>query len=91
MPEITLTVRNKVGLHARPAAQFVQQANKFKSAITVSKGEEVKVVNAKSILGILGLGVDCGAVIKIRAEGEDAGEALQAIQALVEGNFGEKE
>ena len=90
MAELTVTIRNKVGLHARPAALFVQEANKFKSAITVGKGDG-KEVNAKSILSILGLGVDCGSVIRIRAEGEDAENALQAFQALVDRNFGEKE
>ncbi|HJW91244.1 MAG TPA: HPr family phosphocarrier protein [Anaerolineales bacterium] len=91
MAEITVTIRNKVGLHARPAALFVKEANKYKSTITVSKNEGSKEVNAKSILGILGLGVDFGAVIRIRAEGDDADNALLAFQALVDRNFGEKE
>jgi phosphocarrier protein len=89
MPRITLTVRNKAGLHARPAALFVQAAQQFDCDIEVTHGE--REVNAKSILGILSLGVDQGAVITIRAEGEDADQALEALKALIEDNFGEQE
>jgi phosphotransferase system HPr (HPr) family protein len=89
MPETTLTVRHKVGLHARPAALFVQTAKKFNSDIRVSHDE--REANAKSILTVLTLGAEQGAVITIRAEGEDADEALAALTALVEDNFGEEE
>lgn len=89
MPESTLTVRHKVGLHARPAALFVQTAKKFNSDIRVSHDE--REANAKSILTVLTLGAEQGAVITIRAEGEDADEALAALTALVEDNFGEEE
>jgi len=89
MPEITLTVRHKVGLHARPAALFVQTAKQFQSEIKVTHDE--REANAKSILGVLALGAEQGAVITIRAEGEDADQALAALQALVESNFGEVE
>jgi len=89
MPEITLTVRNKVGLHARPAAQFVQTAQQFDCDVNVTHGE--REGNAKSILSVLALGVDQGAVITIRAEGDGADQALAALAALVEDNFGEKE
>ena len=89
MPETTLTVRHKVGLHARPAALFVQTAKKFNSDIRVSHDE--REANAKSILTVLTLGAEQGAVITIRAEGEDADEALVALTALVEDNFGEEE
>ena len=88
MPEITLTVRHEVGLHARPAALFVQTAKQFKSEITVTHGE--RTANAKSILSVLTLGANQGAVITIRAEGEDADEALAALESLVESNFGEE-
>jgi phosphocarrier protein HPr len=86
MPEITLTVHHEVGLHARPAALFVQTAKQFGSAITVTHGE--REANAKSILSVLTLGVDQGAVITLYAEGEDADQALEALEALVEDNFG---
>jgi phosphotransferase system HPr (HPr) family protein len=87
MPEIKLTVRHKVGLHARPAALFVQTAKQFKSDIKVTHGE--RVANAKSILNVLTLGASQGAVITISAEGEDADQALEALETLVEDNFGE--
>jgi len=87
MPEITVTVNHKVGLHARPASVFVQTAAKFSSDIEVSHG--INTVNAKSILAVLTLGAHQGAVITIKAEGEDAEEALQALEELVNNNFGE--
>jgi phosphocarrier protein HPr len=87
MPEITLVVEHKVGLHARPAALFVQTAKKFKSDIVVRKDE--KEVNAKSILSILTLGASQGAVITIKASGEDEEAAVTALQELVKNNFGE--
>jgi phosphotransferase system HPr (HPr) family protein len=88
MPEITLTVQHKAGLHARPAALFVKTANLYKSAIKVKHGEHE--ANAKSIMGILTLGASQGAVIMVQAEGEDAEHALAGLRALVEGNFGEQ-
>jgi len=89
MQEVILIIRNKVGLHARPAALFVQTASKFKSKVsTVKDGREV---NAKSILSVLTLGAEQGAVVTIRAEGEDEVEAVEALRELVENNFGEEE
>ena len=87
MAEITLTIRHKAGLHARPAALFVQTANKYKAVVKVKYGE--KEANAKSIMGILTLGASQGAVISVRAEGEDAEAALAGLRALVDSNFGE--
>jgi phosphotransferase system HPr (HPr) family protein len=87
MPEITLIVQHEVGLHARPASLFVQEASKFKSDITVTHGN--RTVNAKSILTVLTLGVSKGAEITIQSEGEDAVESLAAIEELVNDNFGE--
>jgi phosphotransferase system HPr (HPr) family protein len=81
-------VKNKVGLHARPAAVFVQTATKFKSNITVEK--DGKIVNAKSILGVLSLGAEQGAVITITAEGEDEQEVLKTFEELIENKFGEE-
>jgi phosphotransferase system HPr (HPr) family protein len=89
MPEITLTINNKVGLHARPASIFVREASKFKSVIKVRNGD--REANAKSILSVLTLGADQGTVITLNAEGEDAEQALQALQALHATNFGESE
>jgi phosphotransferase system HPr (HPr) family protein len=88
MPEITLTIQHAAGLHARPAALFVQTANKYRSAIKVQHGE--REVNAKSIMGVLTLGASQGAVVTIRAEGEDATQALDGLQELVASNFGEQ-
>jgi phosphocarrier protein HPr len=87
MQEVTLVVRNKVGLHARPAAVFVQTAKKFKSCISISK--DTMEVDAKSILSLLTLAVNQDATIKIRANGEDEQAAVTALQNLVENNFGE--
>ena len=74
-------VENKQGLHARPAALFVQLANKFDSKITVTK--EGQEVNGKSIMGILMLAAEKGSEILIVAEGEDAKEAIEAIGGLI--------
>lgn len=87
MPEITLTIRNQVGLHARPAALFVQAAKQFTCDIQILHGE--RKANAKSILGVLTLGANQGALVTVRAEGPDADQALAALEALVESNFGE--
>ena len=88
MPEITLKIQNKAGLHARPAAMFVQTANQYQSIIKIRNGE--REVNAKSIIGIMTLGASHGAMVTVSAEGDDAGQALSGLRALVEGNFGER-
>lgn len=77
-----ITVRNKQGLHARPAALFVQIANKFDSKITVKREKEA--VNGKSIMGILMLGAEQGSVIVIEAEGHDAHQAMKELEKIVE-------
>ena len=87
MQEVTLVVRHKVGLHARPAAMFVSTAKQFKSDILVGKGD--MEVNAKSILSILTLAVNQGTVITVKANGEDEEKAVKVLQQLVETNFGE--
>ena len=74
-------VNNKQGLHARPAALFVQLANKFNSKITVAKDDQE--VNGKSIMGILMLAAEKGSEIAIGAEGEDAEEAIEALGELI--------
>ena len=90
MPSVEVVVNNKVGLHARPASQFVKLAAKFPCPITVSNlSGDGKNVNAKSILSVLTLGVQQGHRVKLEAEGEQAEAALQALQKLIADNFGE--
>ena len=89
MPEVSVTVNHEVGLHARPASMFVQTAAKFSSDIDVSHGEVT--ANAKSILSVLTLGAQQGAEITINAVGDDADDALAALEQLVINNFGEDE
>ncbi len=88
--QATVKLLNKVGLHARPAAMFVQTANKFKSDIKVGKKGESREVDAKSILGILSLAAEFNDVITIKANGEDAEKALKALVELVNSKFGEE-
>jgi phosphotransferase system HPr (HPr) family protein len=90
MAEATIQVKNKVGLHARPAALFVQTANKFQSKVKVknltTKGD---FVDAKSIIMVLTLGVMKDHEVLILTDGADANTALDALKALIENNFGE--
>lgn len=83
-----ITIRNSVGLHARPATFFVQKANSFKSAIWVEK-EDCRV-NAKSLLGVLSLGISKGTAITLIADGIDEADAVEGLAALVDGEFGDK-
>ena len=78
-------VQNQVGLHARPATFFIQKANEFKSSIWVEKEE--RRVNAKSLLGVLSLGIVGNTEIKIIVDGVDEAEALDALIKLVESGF----
>lgn len=87
MIEKTLIIENKLGLHARPAALFVQTANKFKSEIQVEKnGQEV---NGKSIMGLMMLAAGQGSAIIIKVTGEDAQEAIKKLEELILSKFGE--
>lgn len=79
---VETTISNETGLHARPALMFVQKANQFKSDIFIIKGE--KEVNAKSILGILSLGLSKGAKVKIKIEGEDEEIAAEELKRMIE-------
>lgn len=89
MPEITITLMNKTGLHARPAGAFVRVAKQFQCEMKViHNGKEA---NAKSILSVLSLGAERGAAIWLRADGPDADDALKAMQDLVANKFGEPE
>ncbi|PIQ91163.1 MAG: phosphocarrier protein HPr [Candidatus Omnitrophica bacterium CG11_big_fil_rev_8_21_14_0_20_41_12] len=76
-----LIVKNKQGLHARPAAIFVQIANKFDARITVRRDDEE--VNGKSIMGILMLGAEKGSLIIIEADGSDADQALEELEKII--------
>lgn len=80
-------VQNQVGLHARPATFFIQIANEFKSSVWVEKEE--RRVNAKSLLGVLSLGIVGGTGIKIIADGADEKEAVDELVKLVESGFAE--
>ena len=86
---ITLTVRNRLGLHARPAARFVGTAGRFTAGVRLIKGE--RSANAKSINQVATLGVRQGDAITIAASGPDADEALAALQALADDNFGDRD
>ncbi len=78
-------VENQVGLHARPATFFIQKANEFKASIWVEKEE--RRVNAKSLLGVLSLGIVGGTTIKILADGTDEEEAVDSLVDLVKSGF----
>ena len=80
-------VKNKAGLHARPATFFIQKANEYKATIWVEKEE--RRVNAKSLLGVLSLGIIGGTTIKIIADGSDETDAVEGLAALVESGFAE--
>ena len=82
-----VVIHNQVGLHARPATFFIQKANEYKSSIWVEKDE--RKVNAKSLLGVLSLGIVGGTTIKIIADGVDAEQAVEGLVALVESGFAE--
>jgi phosphocarrier protein len=80
-----VTITNAIGLHARPATFFIQKANGYKSSIWVEK--EDRRVNAKSLLGVLSLGIAKGMTIKLIAEGSDEGEAVDGLESLINSGF----
>ncbi len=82
-----VVVQNQVGLHARPATFFIQKANEFKSSIWIEKEE--RRVNAKSLLGILSLGIVGGTSIRVIADGSDEQAAVDGLVSLVESGFAE--
>ena len=88
MPERTVQIVNKNGLHARPAAEIVKLAAKFQSEITIAL--EDLDVNGKSIMGVMMLAAEHGSMIILRAEGPDADQALDALATLVSNKFGER-
>ena len=81
------TVNNQVGLHARPATFFIQKANEYKSSIWVEKDD--RRVNAKSLLGVLSLGIVKGTAIKLIADGPDEEAAINALVQLINSEFSE--
>jgi len=85
--ERTATIVNPLGLHARPAAQFVKLASSFQAHVEVEK--DGMPVNGKSIMGVMMLAAECGATLRIRAEGADAEAAVAALAQLVAEGFGE--
>ncbi|HEV8235565.1 MAG TPA: HPr family phosphocarrier protein [Gemmatimonadaceae bacterium] len=87
MPERIVHIVNKAGLHARPAAEIVKLAAKYASDITVIRDE--LEVNGKSIMGVMMLAAECGSTLQLKAEGPDAVQALDALEKLIEGKFGE--
>jgi len=83
----SVIVNNQVGLHARPATFFIQKANEFRSSIWIEKDE--RKVNAKSLLGVLSLGIVRGVEVNVIAEGEDEEVAVLSLVNLIESDFGE--
>lgn len=82
-----VTINNQVGLHARPATFFIQKANEFKSSIWIEKDD--RKVNAKSLLGVLSLGIVKGTAIKLIADGSDEKDALATLENLILSDFTE--
>lgn len=82
-----VVVQNQVGLHARPATFFIQRANEFKSSVWIEKDD--RKVNAKSLLGVLSLGITRGTKINVLADGADEQEAVAVLVELVDSNFAE--
>ncbi len=89
MIERTVEVTNRLGLHARAAAQVVRTASGFESTIELSNGEHT--ANAKGIMGLMMLAATCGSSLVIKAEGEDERHAVQAIEKMFADRFGEDE
>lgn len=85
--ERPVTIQNRHGLHARPAAEVVKAASRFQSDITLVRDD--MEVNGKSIMGVMMLAAECGATVTLRASGPDAEQALAALETLVNNKFGE--
>jgi phosphocarrier protein HPr len=87
MPEREAKIVNKLGIHARPAAEIVKTAGRFKSNIIIVRDD--LEVNAKSIMGVMMLAAEFGSTIILRATGDDAEAALDALAAVIANKFGE--
>lgn len=83
-----LIIQNKLGIHARPAAQFVRVASRFQADVSVEKDDEA--VDGKSIMGLMMLAVGWGAEITVTADGADEAAALEALEELINNKFGEE-
>lgn len=88
MPSIMVTIQNKLGLHARAAAQFVKLTNRYKAEVVVSK--QGRQVNGKSIMGVMMLAASQGSQLMISADGPDADEILARLSDLIQNKFGEE-
>ncbi len=88
MIEKVLTIKNRMGLHARPAALFVQEAGKFKSQVFVVK--DGLQVNGKSVMGLMLLAAESGSKLTVRADGPDEAKAVEALEKLFERRFDEQ-
>ena len=88
MLERAVVVVNANGIHARPAAEIVKTAGRFQSNITIARDD--LEVNAKSIMGVMMLAAECGATVRLRADGHDADGALEALSELLTSKFGEQ-
>jgi phosphocarrier protein len=82
-----MTITNNIGLHARPATFFIQKANTFKSSVWIEKDD--RRVNAKSLLGVLSLGIAKGMTVKLSAEGQDEEAAIEGLSSLINSGFNE--
>lgn len=85
MQEIKYTITDEMGIHARPAGLFVKEAASFPCAVTIEK--DGKEVDAKRILGVMGLGVKCGQEITLRCDGENEGEAIAKLESFLKENL----
>ena len=88
LAEKVLTVRNRAGIHARPAALIAQTANKFASEVLMER--DGTVVNAKSIMGVITIAAGYNTTVTVKAEGADAEEAVKALETLFENKFEEE-
>lgn len=91
MPRISLEVRNPSGLHARPAALFVETARRFSANVQVANvtRNPAKAASGRSLLALLALGISCGHTIHISTDGEDGEDAINALRDLIEDGVGE--
>lgn len=89
MPSVSITISNKLGLHARAAAKLTQLAGRYSSEIFIARGSQR--VNAKSIMGVMMLAAGMGVTVVVDAQGDDADQALNDIQVLFDAKFGENE
>ena len=89
MPQATVTISNKLGLHARASAKLTKMAGSFPCEVWMSKGE--RRINAKSIMGVMMLAAGLGSQVSLETSGEQADQALQALLALINDKFGEGE